>query len=71
MQRVEIGDPINTQDHGLTIEHKPLLPDLVGGLNDQAHALGVALKAEDLVPLGAGTLALCGDFLAILTGRSP
>ncbi len=24
----------------------------------------------DLVPLGAGTLALCGDFLVILTARS-
>ena len=60
MQGVKVGDTIDAQDHGLAVEHEPLLTDLTGRLNDpgiavrpvvaasgdQVHAVAVALEAE-------------------------
>jgi hypothetical protein len=28
MQRIEIGDAVNAEDHRFTVEHEPFLPDL-------------------------------------------
>ena len=39
VQRVELGDAIDAQDHGLAVEHKPLLTDLARGLCDPVIAL--------------------------------
>jgi len=34
MQGIEIRDAINPKDHSLAIQHKPLLADFAGRLND-------------------------------------
>jgi hypothetical protein len=34
MQRIEIGDAVNAEDHGFTVEHEALLPDLASGFDD-------------------------------------
>ena len=60
MQRVEIGDPIDAQDHGLAVDHKPTdavfqsgLTDpgeaarpVIASAGDQPHAVAVALDAN-------------------------
>jgi hypothetical protein len=58
MQRVEIGDAVNAEHHGLTVNDELLVPVLqcrlddpristasvIAALGDQAHAVVVALK---------------------------
>ena len=34
MQRIEIGDAVNAEDHRFTVEHEALLPDLASGFDD-------------------------------------
>src|SRR5581483_6156927 len=60
VERIEICDAIDAQDHGLAIEHEPALADLtsrfhdpripagpvVAAAGDQANVIPIALKAE-------------------------
>jgi hypothetical protein len=60
MQGLEVGNPVDAKDHGLTVDHELLLPDLKRGLDnprktvcpvvtvpgDQPHAGSVALHAK-------------------------
>jgi hypothetical protein len=60
VQRIEIGDAVNAQDHRFAVEDEPFLPDLPRRFNDpgmsarpviavageQAHAIAVPLYTE-------------------------
>src|SRR4051794_11550594 len=60
VESIEVGNPVDAENHGLAIEREPLLPDLARGLNDpwipvgpvvaasgdQANAVAVALQPE-------------------------
>ncbi|MEY9228364.1 hypothetical protein ABIF68_007576 [Bradyrhizobium japonicum] len=46
VQRVEIGNAVNAEDHGLAIDDEMLLTVLQGGLSD----LGIALGPVGAVP---------------------
>ena len=69
MQSIEIGDAVNTQDDGLTIEHKLLDAVLQGGFDDPWIAfrpvVTAARKQADAVtvPVNPEAVAVILDFM--------
>jgi hypothetical protein len=73
MQRVEVRDAIDAQDHRLAVEHETLLADHAGGFDDpgiaarpvkavareQSHPIAVALYAEAVDPMQAQRAERC------------
>jgi hypothetical protein len=55
VQSVEVGDPVHSKEHGLTIKDELLGPDAAGSLNDQriaaAPIVTVAGEQPDLVSI--------------------
>jgi hypothetical protein len=69
MERIEVRDAVDAQDHGLAVEDEARLPDLAGGLHDPGIAAGpvMAVASEQThaitVPLDAEAVAVLFHFV--------
>ena len=69
VQRVEIGQPVDAKDHGLSVDNELFAPVCQGGLRYPREALGPIVAAAGdqphvmAVPLDAKPVAVILDFV--------
>jgi hypothetical protein len=73
-QRIEVGDSVDTQDHGFAVEHETPLADFLGRLDDPRVSSGPVVAASGNQPhevaaaLDPKPVAVIFDFVKLVRG---